>query len=175
MSHTKGTVTTFVSVVLLVTSLLGTSASAQHDNSAKRAQVINYWTAERRAAATPRDMIIDHRGLGYLRRADGSLQPYGHQISASQNGSPKPMAKPDGAGGKDTTPPQIASLDPSAGSMIGDSHEFSATVTDASGIKSVTFIVTYPDGTTQDFSASNSGGDTWSTTLSGFTDGNWSW
>ena len=176
MNHSKGTVTAFVSAVLLATSLLGTSASAQNVNSAKRAQVINYWTAERRAAATPRDMVIDHRGLGYLRRADGSLQPYGHQISASQNSSQRPMAKPAGAGGQDSEPPQISNLDPSADSTIGSSYTFSATVTDNAGVRSVTFIVTYPDGTTtQNFSASNSGGNTWSTTLSGFADGDWSW
>jgi hypothetical protein len=176
MNPTKETVTAFVSAVLFATSLLGTSAAAQNVNSAKRAQVIDYWTAERRAAAIPRDMVIDHRGLGYLRRADGSLQPYGHQISASQNSSQRPMAKPAGAGGNDSEPPQISDLDPSTSSTIGSSYTFAATVTDNAGVRSVTFIVTYPDGTTtQDFSASNSGGNTWSTTLSGFTDGNWSW
>ena len=36
----------------------------------------------RRAAATPRELVIDQRGLGYLRRAHGALKLYGHGTSA---------------------------------------------------------------------------------------------
>ena len=93
------------------------SALAADDKGARRAQVINHWTAERRAQAIPRDLVIDSRGLGYLRRADGSLVPHGHQISALQQ--PVPRAKPPGTGGgggnSDTTPPVISDLDPAAG------------------------------------------------------------
>ncbi len=172
---------TFVlsAVAFIATGLLSTSAFAQNDRSARAQQVIDHWTPERRAAAVPRDMRIDHRGLGYMRRADGSLAPYGHQIQAQ--GAPSPNARPPGSGGggggnNDSEPPQISNLDPAAGSTIGGSYTFSAIVTDNVGVKSVTFVITYPDGvTTQDFSASNAGGDTWSSTLQGFTDGDWSW
>jgi hypothetical protein len=31
-----------------------------------------------------RDLVIDHRGLGYLRKADGGLEPYGHSVVADR-------------------------------------------------------------------------------------------
>jgi hypothetical protein len=31
-----------------------------------------------------RDLVIDHRGLGYLRNADGGLEPYGHSVAADR-------------------------------------------------------------------------------------------
>ncbi|MDH5617253.1 MAG: hypothetical protein OEZ11_01295 [Gammaproteobacteria bacterium] len=168
----KGTLFTCLgAVAIAATGLTSTAAYAQNDNAARRQAVIDYWTAERRADAEPRDLRIDHRGLGYLRRADGSLTPYGHQVAATNNGRPTTNAKPV----DDTEPPQISNLDPAANDTIGDSHTFSATVTDNVGLRSVTFIITYPTGTTDSFAASNTSGDTWSLTLSGFTDGNWSW
>jgi hypothetical protein len=124
--------------------------------------------------------VIDSRGLGYLRRTDGSLVPHGHQISAASDARPVPQAKPGGGpgggGNNDSTPPQIIDFSPNDGATIGATHTFSATVTDDVGVRSVTFTFTYPDGiTTESFSASNSGGATWSVALQGFTDGNWSW
>ena len=177
MKQPNGTLFAFLgTVAIVVTGFISTAANAQNDNSARRQAVIDYWTAERRAAAIPRDLRVDNRGLGYLRGPDGSLTPYGHQIEAQSRGAPTPNARPGGGGGNDNEPPQISNLDPAAGSTIGASHTFSATVTDNAGIRSVSFVITYPDGvTTQTFSASNTSGDTWSTTLSGFTDGNWSW
>ncbi len=142
-----------------------------------KARVVEYWTAERRAAAIPRDLRIDSRGLGYLRRPDGSLQPYGHQVSAEVAGnSPSPNAQP-GGGGNDTIPPTIDndSMSPADGAVIGASQKFSATVTDDVGVKSVTFTIQYPNGATQSFSANEGSDNVWSVTLSGFTDGNWSW
>ena len=35
------------------------------------AKAAAYWTKDRRAAAVPRDLRIDARGLGYMRRPDG--------------------------------------------------------------------------------------------------------
>lgn len=35
------------------------------------------WTPERVAATQPRDIVIDNRGLGYLRGANGALAPMG--------------------------------------------------------------------------------------------------
>jgi hypothetical protein len=166
--------------LLVLSALIHSPAEAANENSARRAQVISHWTAERRAAAIPRDLVIDARGLGYLRRADGSLVPHGHQISATSDALPVPRAKPGGGGGgggNDSTPPVISNLSPgSSGAIIGASHTFSATVTDNVGVRSVTFVFTYPDGSTSEsFSAANSGGDNWSLTVSGFTDGAWSW
>ena len=155
-----------------------TRGGGQSMNPAK-ARVIEYWTSQRRANAIPRDFVIDSRGLGYLRRPDGSLQPYGHQIVAENAAdSPKPNAKPSGAagGGTDNVPPSISAMDPGSSDEIGGAHTFSATVTDNVGVKSVSFTIQYPNGsTTQTFSANAGAGDSWSVTLSGFTDGAWSW
>ncbi len=142
-----------------------------------KARVVEHWTNERRAAAVPRDFVIDSRGLGYLRRPDGSLQPYGHQIIAENAAnSPAPNARPSG-GGNDTTPPTISDdMNPGQGAVIGASHTFSVTVTDASGVKSVSFTIQYPNGsTTQTFNANAGENDLWTVTLSGFTNGNWNW
>lgn len=149
------------------------SALAQPGTGKSRAaEVIEYWTPARRAQASPRDLVIDPRGLGYLRRANGALEPYGHQVAAAA-GTPVPMAPP---GGNDTTPPQISNMNPANGAAIGTSYTFSASVTDDSGVKSVQFVITYPDGaTTQSFSPANTGGSTWSISLSGLTAGTWSW
>ena len=148
-------------------------------NGTKRAQaVVDHWTPARRAAATPRDLVIDATGQGYLRRADGTLEPYGQARAPRLKAAPiSPRKRPpdgggggggggggdtgDGGGGTGSAGPAISGLTPD-GETIGASHTFSTVVTDADGVKSVTFVLTYPNGsTTQSFSASNAGGDTW--------------
>jgi hypothetical protein len=159
--------------------LLAGNAAAQ---SAKpihpdKARVIEHWTSERRAAAIPRDLVIDPRGLGYLRRPDGSLVPHGHDIAAqapSKGQTPSPFAKPGGGSG-DTAPPAIAGMIPAEGTTIGASQTFSATVTDSSGIRSVTFKVQKDGSTVQSFSPANTSGNTWAVALQGFTNGTWKW
>ena len=49
----------------------GQSAAAPKAGStgAEHARIVAYWTKERVAAAIPRDLRIDERGYGYLRRA----------------------------------------------------------------------------------------------------------
>ncbi len=142
-----------------------------------KARVVEHWTKARRANAIPRDLVIDARGLGYLRKPDGSLEPYGHQITAEAAAkSPKPFARPGGGQNNDSTPPSISNMDPGPGAVIGASYTFSATVTDDSGVKSVSFKIRYPDGvTTQSFDATAGANDTWSVALQGFTNGDWSW
>ena len=171
-----------IGILSLAVSGLAGNAGAQEANpgaspsmDAGKARVIDYWTNDRRRGAMPRDLVIDPRGLGYLRRQDGSLAPHGHQIAADDASSPVPQARPPS--GDDSTPPEIANMTPGSGSTIGASATFSATVTDSeSGVRSVSFILTYPDGvTTQTFSASQGSGDVWSVNLQGFSDGSWSW
>lgn len=175
MENTKGLMLALAGGAIITASLFSATAEAANNKEARRAAVINHWTAERRAAAQPRDMVIDQRGLGYLRRADGSLQPHGHQIEAADKTSPAPYAKPGGAGSKDIQPPSISSLNPGTGDTIGDARTFSAVVTDDFGVRSVTFTVTKQGGSPQSFAASNSGNDVWTASLSGFTDGDWDW
>jgi hypothetical protein len=82
-----GLVTGSVMAMLLAASSAGAGAQpgnaggvGQGNAAAERAE---HWTPARRAAATPRDLVIDHRGLGYLKGVDGSLQPYGHSVAAA--------------------------------------------------------------------------------------------
>lgn len=60
-----------------------TNAGAQVGNGldAHKARIADYWTKERKAAAIPRDLVIDPRGLGYLKGRGGVLVPYGHDLA----------------------------------------------------------------------------------------------
>ena len=160
----------------LAVSLFASGVSAGPSDKSKR--VFDYWTSDRIKSAIPRDFVIDkQQGLGYIRRGDGSFIPHGHnkviQISPAKS-QPAPMAKPPG--NDDSEGPTVSHIEPSNGATVGGSQRFAATVSDPSGVKSVSIVVTYPAGNTQSFSASNSSGDVWETTLSGFSDGSgWSW
>ncbi|MCO5761606.1 MAG: Ig-like domain-containing protein [Chromatiaceae bacterium] len=152
-------------------------AGGAHGAASAPSQVFAYWSEERRAAAIPRDLRIDPRGLGYLRHPDGTLEPHGHAIAAQQaaEAAPLPRAKPGGGAG-DTTGPIIANMDPGTNATIPASYPFSATVTDSSGVRSVSFVIQYPNnGGSQTFSAALGTDNRWSVTLQGFTDGAWQW
>ena len=142
--------------------------------NAQAAKVFQHWTAERRKNAIPRELVIDSRGLGYLRKRDGTLVPYGHRILSQVEISPR--AKPSGESSSDTTPPKITIIDPVDGATIGGSHVFKAEITDDSGIKSATFVIQYPNGNTQSFNASRQpDSNIWRISFTGFTNGNWHW
>lgn len=139
----------------------------------------DHWTAARMADAVPRDLVVDRQGRGYLRRPDGVLEGHGHSEQPRLRAVPTRQAKAappgGGGGGNDAEGPAVSDLDPAAGTTIGSAHTFSATVTDASGVKSVSFVITYPDGSTGSFSASSVGGDRYEVRLEGFSDGDWKW
>lgn len=160
--------------ITLAVTLAGAAQAAPNERAKK---VFDFWTPERMENVQPRDLVIDHRGLGYLKRTDGSLEPYGHSVAPGlqklRSGRDKePNAKPPGAGGgngggdgggggsNDTTPPSITSLTPADGATIGTTQTFSAVVTDTSGLKSVDFIVSG-----QSFGGSFVGSDTYEVTL----------
>jgi hypothetical protein len=147
--------------------LVPTTAAAQSQRAldARSERAVKHWTPERRAAATPRDLVIDERGLGYIRARGGQLIPHGHDVA--------PMAKPGGGG--DSTGPSVTAMSPGAGATIGASASFSATVTDASGVKSVSIKVQQGSGRAQSFNTSQGANGTWSVNLSGFTNGSYSW
>jgi hypothetical protein len=146
------------------------AASPANAAATEHARVIGHWTPERRAAASPRDLLLDARGQAYLRRGDGSLEPYGRRIAAA---APAPQAKPvDG----DSTAPDITGWNPTAGATIGTSHTFSARIVDAGGLRSVRFILQRSDSIAQSFSPTLGSGDVWSIALTGFTAGSaWTW
>lgn len=141
--------------------------------SMDKARVVEHWTRERKASAIPRDLVIDKKGLGYLRKPDGSLLPYGQHVS-SLNKVQTNRGKP--STGSDTTGPVISIMSPAEGEVIADSHLFTASIVDTSGIKSVSFVITYPDGvSTQSFTPTPVGDDNWSVQLQGFSNGDWQW
>jgi len=164
--------------ISLSIALLSGNVAAQNAKpiDVSKARVADYWTSERRAKAIPRDLVIDPRGLGYLKRLDGSFVPYGHDIAARAtpgNQTILPFGKPSGSG--DTVPPTISGMDPQANATIGATYTFKTTVVDASGVKSVAFQIQKAGSNVQSFAAANTGADTWSVSLRGFTDGDWSW
>ncbi|MFP5310013.1 MAG: trypsin-like serine peptidase [Actinomycetes bacterium] len=166
----------------------GSGQVAGGGSTGRAERVAGHWSTARQAAASPRDLVVDHRGLGYLRGAGGRLAPHGHArpavappLAASL---PAGADRPDAAAGPakgapapdDTTPPAVSGLDPAAGATIGASHPFRATVTDAGGLRSVTFDVRSPSGGIQSFAAGQLvGTDVWGVDLTGFSDGAWSW
>ena len=165
----------FVALGLLAYFCLSAPAAAQSAQglSARAQGVINHWTPERIRQATPRDLLIDDRGLGYLKQRDGYLQPYGHSTEArtpERRAIPSPFGKP-GGGSSDTEPPTISDFNPSAGQTIGATHTFSVTVTDPSGVSRVEFKFGL-----QTFAASRvDQSDRWEVGLQGFSDGDWSY
>lgn len=152
----------------------GAAASPQglRMGSPEAQRVIEYWTAARRAAAIPRDLVVDENGQGYLRRPDGSLQLHGRRVATG--GGATPMAAPGG----DAQAPTIDenSRSPANGTTgLGSSITFSVKVTDNVGVRSVAFRFTNGVTTSQSFSATKGTGDVWSATISGFSAGTWAW
>jgi len=150
------------------------SPQAERLASPEAQRVIDHWTPARRAAAIPRDLVVDERGQGYLRLPDGSLRLHGRRIAADAGGGAAPMAAP----GSDTTKPLIvaSSRSPANGATgLGTSITFSVQVTDNVGVRSVAFRFSNGATTSQSFSATLGTNNTWSTTVSGFSAGTWTW
>ena len=163
-----------IALVALVLPLTATVADARP--TAKNQQIIDHWTPARIKQAIPRQLVIASNGLGYLRKPDGSLQPHGHNKLVEVTKTTKqPQAKP-GTGGGDNEGPSISPIEPADGAIIGASQRFAATISDPSGVRSVSLVITPPGGSSQSFAMSNSSGGIWESTLSGFTtsDG-WNW
>lgn len=128
----------------------GPSAAAQ--------RVFDFWTPERVARAIPRDLVLDERGRAYLRATDGSLLRYG--------ASPTPTAAPG---------PTITNMVPSASAIVQSTSTFSASITDADGIRSVRFSLRQSGGTKTQSVTPTASGSTWSATVTNLAAGTWTW
>lgn len=166
---------------LMATTALATAGVAQAQPNEKAQKVFDYWTSDRIAAAQPRDMVIDSRGKAYVRGKAGKLTPHGHTTPAlaieqktvkAKKAKPEQRAKPP----TDTTGPAISDLSPADGAEFstGGSATFSAVVTDASGINSVTFNFDY-NGQPYTFDGTFVGNDTWETTVTFNVSGSGTW
>jgi hypothetical protein len=169
-----------LAATLLTGSVLGVGvAGPAAGRSADGSDVAGYWTPARRSAAVPRDLVLDERGLGYLRTKGGELRPYGHSTPARAAAVASSSAGPQTKAGKpsagDKTGPAVSVVQPSAGATITSfPYSFKANASDPSGIKSVTFKLTPSGGTTQSFRASLVSG-AWTVTFSSISNGSWSW
>jgi hypothetical protein len=140
---------------------------------ARSAQVIQHWTPERKAAAIPRDLVIDPRGYAYLRGPGNSFTPYGHDVAAEAGSG----ASANAGGSGDITGPAVSGMNPASGANVtSGNYTFSATITDASGVRSASMSIRKGTGAAQSFAMSKApDSNVWSTSLSGLTDGSWSW
>ncbi len=140
--------------------------------SVEKKQVIAHWTADRRQQAIPRDLLLDAKGNAFLKGNNGKHTPYGLTKADIE------LNRKSGSDSKDSTDPVILinSMFPADGDIIGASSTFRADITDDSGVRSANVIISYPSPSTQTQSiAATRVGNTWSVTLEGFTDGDWSW
>ena len=153
-----------ISSVFVSAPLISIAGPAEQANDRAR-QIVEFWTKERRDAAIPRDMVVDERGLGYMKTRNGELVPYAHN-------TPVVRGKPTAC--VDSSAPEISAMSPDA-TTVNAAVLFSANITDDCGLKSVSFEITYPNGIVQSFTPSPVGSDVWEIELSGFSDGDWSW
>jgi hypothetical protein len=148
------------------------SPPAAPGQGAEHARIVEHWTPARRAAAIPRDLVIDERGYGYLKLPNGALQPYGHTVAAA-TGVQRPMAKP---GSGDASGPTVVILDPVPNAEVTTTtYSFKATVTDTAGVRSVSFRVGRMDGLQSAFTATAGASGVYTVNLTGLADGNWTW
>ena len=162
-----------------VTLAMSLATTAQAQEPSERAKgVFKHWTADRIANAEPRDMVIDHRGKGYIKGKKGKLTPHGHsnkpELTSPDSRVIKGAIKLDDRETRDNLAPTVTSRTPADGATIGASQTFSAVVNDVDGVRSVTFEITY-GGQTYTFAGNNVGNNTWETTVDGFTNGPGSW
>ena len=126
----------------------GQSAAAPKAGStgAEHARIVAYWTKERVAAAIPRDLRIDERGYGYLRKPNGvarTVRPH-HRGSIEAR-----VAAAEGeARWRHDCARDQQSRSGCQGATVGAAYTFKATVTDASGVSSVSFRIG-PSGAAQ--------------------------
>jgi len=162
---------------IAMTMSLATIAQANEPNERAKG-IFKHWTADRIASAEPRDLVIDHRGKGYIKGKKGKLTPHGHvdqpELTSPDSRIVKGSNKFDDRETRDNLAPTVTSRTPANGATIGSSQTFSAVVTDVDSVREVTFEITY-NGQTTSFAGNNVGNNTWEATVSGFTTGSGTW
>lgn len=161
-------------------------AGAQERQPSDKTDAFEYWTSERVAAASPRDLVIDDRGLGYLRSADGGLEPHGHSVAAAVR--PLQSLPVTGlerepqvaAGASPLAAPVVESMSPSSGETIGGSYTFEVRASADAGIRQVlAYVAPTSSSSFQQFRmtyvGTDAGVEIWRANLQGFTDGAWHW
>ena len=175
MTNIKRILITGTAIGLSMT--MATAAHAAEPNERAKG-VFKHWTADRIAAAEPRDLVIDHRGKGYIRGKKGKLTPHGHadqpELTSPDSRVRKGAIKINDQETRDNQAPTVTSRTPANGATIGASQTFSAVVNDVDGVREVTFEITF-GGQTYTFAGNNVGNNTWQTTVDGFTNGAGSW
>lgn len=86
-----------ISAAALLSTVPMVSAQAPQasDRAKDVANIKSFWTRDRIVSAQPRDLVLDMRGLAYLKGRGGKLIPYGHSTPAV----PEPLAKGGNNGG----------------------------------------------------------------------------
>jgi len=91
-----------IAIVALIASLSVASAAGASAPDEPTAEIVLDSLPDI-GSVQPRDLVIDHRGLGYLRKADGRLEPYGHSVAAERRPisprAPGGIPGPPGGGG----------------------------------------------------------------------------
>ncbi|MEP6388975.1 MAG: hypothetical protein ABJ056_03530 [Halioglobus sp.] len=86
-------------IALAFVASIPVTAFAQAPQASDRAKQVAatkaFWNSKRIASAQPRDFVLDHRGLAYLKGKGGKLSPYGHKSPAV----PSPYARGGNGGG----------------------------------------------------------------------------
>lgn len=183
--RTARTIVPLLVVILMVLSAVGIALADNSGANPASQDPFTYWTSDRMATAVPRDLVVDHRGLGYLRSSNGGLSPYGHGIAAEEpplRSTPLAQSNPAPRLGDSPVPlaaPLIESMSPDS-ETIGAQHTFSARVMSTSGIKQITaYVAPSSSSSYQRFhmSYASAEGDTqiWQLNLNGFSDGAWKW
>ena len=175
--------TKLLAISLLASSPVGIAAPVDPNQiKNEHGRIVEFWTPARRAAAKPRDFVIDSNGRAFIKVSETRMIPHGQGATKPLRGKP-PKDGSTGGGGTDTgdgdtsaSAPLISNLSPASGTVIGDSYTFVANVEDPDGIKSVNFEVTFPSGSSQLYSASATSNDNeYAIDFNGFTNGEWSW
>ncbi len=139
---------------------------------AEHARIVEHWTPARRAAAIPRDLVIDERGYGYLKLPNGALQPYGHTVLPPRVRSGR---WPSRARAIPPARPSPISIPAAGVTVTTTAYSFKATVTDAGGVRSVSFRVGPKGGLQSAFTATAGAGGVYTANLTGLADGAWTW